>query len=1071
MRIWFRCLAVVWIAWVSSTAVHALDLVDPGFAPIIRGPGTVQAMAWHPGSNRLYVSVAGDKLNGQLLTTHLVRFDAAGSWDQLYAPAIDGTVSRLLVLANGNILLAGSFTSVDGHATNRLARLLSDGTVDTTFTVPATNLPSNFTALAAAPDGTIYLGTSGYPQTNWTATGFVTVWPKLLYKVNAGGVVDASFAPGFGLVDTSGTSYYYFGNSLAVNALYVTSTGDVVAGGSFTQVNGTATNYLAKLSSTGGLDSAYKPQLGYTQNQGTYFGFGASAGVSALTDAGDGKVYVGGLFNSVNGYAQSALARFNADGSLDPAFRVNFSSPYFYPGSQPSVSRIAVDSTGRLVIVGSFDGIDNVAKSGVARLDAYGRMDLGFSTNFGYQDYMVLQANDSVAFGRNGSLAVNGEVQPAIGRVTASGVTDSTFRPDLRNRRYPDWMTARPNQGPIVGSIWIKEVNGQDVSGGIAALGLNGAVDTAFATHLAVNGTVNTSLVLPDGRILLGGSFTSVGGLSRPRLALVEADGTPVAAFDLGTGPDSEVRLLKLLPSGKILVGGYFNNLSEEICQNVALLDLSALTVTQGLVVEEILEAHYGTDLFYADVRTQVTQACVAGGIVLVVNNSTMGGDPASGSSKYLTVRYRSNLGERTTQVREGSTLRLPNLPWDSGLIDRRFKPTHTEWLGLTDAAEQADGKILLLGSFSTFSGQGIPRLVRLQPTGALDSTFLPQAQFSSFYPDLLRLDMTGRIYLGGSSMTLTGSSSSRSIYRLLPDGTLDASFNCPAFLSSVEDLTVTPDGSIWCGGSFYSSTAGERKRLARLLPSGEMDTRFDAGESANSTVNLMSLEAPSRLWISGSFSTVQGTTRDGVALLNLSTGVAPLAQVVPTEITTAEGTAVRFYLANLGVGEAYTWLRNGLVVPGADGASLTISRAEPIHAGTYTAQVINNAGQTNSSSVLKVQEANLATWLALNGIPPSDGAVDSDGDGLSNQAEYIARTNPNDSRSVFTSQVEAQTGSVRLRWNTYPGRQYFIEESGDLVTWDTLAGPIAGNGAEQVVDVPFSPSDHRLFWRVRVSQ
>lgn len=379
--------------------------------------------------------------------------------------------------------------------------------------------------------------------------------------------------------------------------------------------------------------------------------------------------------------------------------------------------------------------------------------------------------------------------------------------------------------------------------------------------------------------------------------------------------------------------------------------------------------------------------------------------------------------------------------------------------------------KLLLLGSFSTFAGQGIARLVRVHSTGALDTTFTPHSQFSSFYPDLLRLDTEGRIYLGGSSMTLTGDSNSRQIYRLLADGTYDPTFACPAFISSVDTIQITPDGSIWCAGSFSSSTAGERKRVARLLPSGQVDTRFDAGDSANSTVNAIALEAPNNLWISGSFTSMQGAPRDGVALLNLSSGVAPLAQVVPTTIAKDEGGTARFDLTGLGANETYSWLRNGVAVIGADSPSLIISGLEPIHAGTYTAHVTNSAGQTHSSGVLTVREADLESWLTMRGIPNAAGGADADGDGQSNEAEYLARSDPTDSQSMFTTTMESQAGSVRLHWKSYPGRQYVIEESDDLATWDVLGLPINGDGAEKVVEVPFGANDKRLFWRVRVSK
>jgi uncharacterized delta-60 repeat protein len=64
----------------------------------------------------------------------------------------------------------------------------------------------------------------------------------------------------------------------------------------------------------------------------------------------------------------------------------------------------------------------------------------------------------------------------------------------------------------------------------------------------------------PDGRLIVGGYFTSFDGVSRNRIARVNTDGSLDTSFDPGSGFDNEVICLALQPNGKILAGGYFTS-------------------------------------------------------------------------------------------------------------------------------------------------------------------------------------------------------------------------------------------------------------------------------------------------------------------------------------------------------------------------------------------------------------------------------------------------------------------------------------------------------------------------------
>ena len=96
----------------------------------------------------------------------------------------------------------------------------------------------------------------------------------------------------------------------------------------------------------------------------------------------------------------------------------------------------------------------------------------------------------------------------------------------------------------------------------IGRLNVDGTVDASF--NPGTNGPVHAVAVQPDGKILAGGNFTSVGGgtgmtTARSHIARFNADGTVDTSFN--PGANVNVYALAVQPDGKILVGGNFSTL------------------------------------------------------------------------------------------------------------------------------------------------------------------------------------------------------------------------------------------------------------------------------------------------------------------------------------------------------------------------------------------------------------------------------------------------------------------------------------------------------------------------------
>ena len=201
----------------------------------------------------------------------------------------NGPVSATVIQADGKIVVGGSFTAYNGVTRNRVARLNLDGSLDTGFAPTGTGLDAAVNTLAIQADGKIVVGGS------FTAYNGVT--RNRVARLNADGSLDTSFAP-------TGT-----GLNAAVNALAIQPDGKVVAGGSFTTYNGIDRRYVVRLGLDGSLDTSF-----------TQTGSGLGSVVYAVAIQSDGKVVVGGSFTSYDTTFRDGIARLLTTGALDTGF-------------------------------------------------------------------------------------------------------------------------------------------------------------------------------------------------------------------------------------------------------------------------------------------------------------------------------------------------------------------------------------------------------------------------------------------------------------------------------------------------------------------------------------------------------------------------------------------------------------------------------------------------------------------------------------------------------------------------------------------------------------------------------
>ncbi|HMR48665.1 MAG TPA: delta-60 repeat domain-containing protein [Arachnia sp.] len=157
----------------------------------------------------------------------VARLNTDGSLDTSFDPGsgLNSGGLALVLQPDGKIIVAGDFTTVDGIGRNRIARLNTDGSLDTTFD-PGSGLNSGGLSLALQSDGKIIV--SGF------FSSVDGVARARIARLNADGSLDTTFDPGTGLSDTG-------------RAVAVQSDGKIIVSGFFTTVGGVTRNRIARL--------------------------------------------------------------------------------------------------------------------------------------------------------------------------------------------------------------------------------------------------------------------------------------------------------------------------------------------------------------------------------------------------------------------------------------------------------------------------------------------------------------------------------------------------------------------------------------------------------------------------------------------------------------------------------------------------------------------------------------------------------------------------------------------------------------------------------------------------------
>src|SRR5882724_469631 len=618
----------------------------------------------------------------------IVRLLANGTLDASFAPvSIQGSPTgagvwaRPAIQSNGKILIGGDFTAVDGINCPGIARLNSNGTLDTTFNASGVTRVNNapIRGIVVQSDGKVVIG--GRLNVSYTSG----IGP--LARLNSNGSVDSTF------VFQAGSAFF------RVRDMLQQLDGKIVA----------VDNLVARFNADGSIDSTFhQPVLLIYRDNTVNFPEAFTVNLRS-----DGHILIGGDFTDIDdappgpaGPALFGVARLNSDGTVDNTLTTTHKT-----GSSVIPSSFARQPDGRILIAfvdTGFTFLDPAIPHNYGRLSSNGTLDTGF---------------DPLASLPNGSVTGRGFTVLPSGNIFGFGYKDQTgsfaytvlipngtvadpnyiHNPNVSfDKAYPQ---PSPNNQVLVlnsGSDSNEfQQNAQNVVNNteLQRLNSNGSLDMSFVhdpsilantVQRDVNGNLQT--------IAAGSAVLAVG-----------SDGKILLAY-LAT--DSTYRLVRLNSNG---------SLDTTFQGGSVPVDTVGFPGATNLFVF-VHDPQTNTDitvrvLFSNGVPGFSDAQLVANNQIVVVGQfASYAGVPAHGI-------VRLN-GDGTVD----STFNVGNgAQWTHTTETATFHPS------IDNIEQTGNGKFLITGTFEAFNGVPLPGIALLNPDGPLDTSFLPPATRQRF--------------------------------------------------------------------------------------------------------------------------------------------------------------------------------------------------------------------------------------------------------------------------------------------------------------------------------------------------
>jgi uncharacterized delta-60 repeat protein len=587
------------------------------------------------------------------------------------------------------------------------------------------------------------------------------------------------------------------------------SNGKIFIGGSFKAYNGKSINGIARLNTDGSLDASF------------HSGIAEGDVVNFMLLQPNNQLIIGGTFKKYGRTKVNQIARINSNGTLDTTFNATI-------GANGSITKAAIEPMGKIIIIGNFTQYNNVNKNGIARLNTNGQLDLTFNytdtikhepTNLALQNNGKLIVTFTDNYEKNNLLVrlnTNGEVDPSfmaesrlgilnfislhaiaiqpngkiiIGGSVASGVdsihayckrintdgsTDGTFNPGAKSTVI-NTISIQSN-GKIILSGFYKNNSIQKPYSinTLERIDADGSNDVTLINYRATEGVEfnnYTTSIQSDGKIILGGTFRHPqSGITR-----LNSDGAVDIHFNEVTGANGRISTLVKQSNGKFLIAGSFSSYNGVGCKRFTRINADGSLDTKFNEQVDAIDASINC------IALQSDQKIIMGGAFTLSNRTQFNN----------IVRLHAN-----------------------GTGDATFNTGNVILGNILSINIQADDKILISGTLTSYNGMSVNGIIRLNKDGSLDPAFVLDTSIPSNHL-LSKLQHDGKILIGNYDK----------LYRVDNDGSLDQTFRVTTAFENIDIITPQNDEKIIVAGN--NAVLNYRGFIVRLNANGSLDSTF----------------------------------------------------------------------------------------------------------------------------------------------------------------------------------------------------------------------------------------------------
>ncbi len=448
--------------------------------------------------------VAGDQLADSVAT-----YDpATGTWGSL--PGLVGDVADLAVLPTGELVASTVFPTTGSFVNSRVVRW--DGATWQPLGAVADHTMSD---LLVASNGDLYV-CGGFSVIGTTTVNGVARWDGSAWQALGAGIASSPTGK--------------------VNALAQLPSGQIVAGGLFSQAGGAPASCLAAWD-------------GITWSS---FAGGANDEVHCLHLAPDATLVAGGGFSSIGGVSANRIARWN--GATWTRFGTGFSMGVIPTGWVLSVTTLA---NGNVVAAGIFTVAGGVGAVGVARWTGTVWQPLGSGLNHAGN----MGSGRALLEWPGGPLFVGGDFTNAggVGANYIAGWNNGWTRLGTGMNDRVLALAGHANGDVVAGGVFL---GAGDIAASRVARLRNGVWQ---ALGNGITGSVECVAILPNGEIVVGGNFQN------PTTRIARWNGSAWVGF--GPGANGAVLALHVAPNGDLIAGGDFTAIGGTVAARTARWD------------------------------------------------------------------------------------------------------------------------------------------------------------------------------------------------------------------------------------------------------------------------------------------------------------------------------------------------------------------------------------------------------------------------------------------------------------------------------------------------------------------